>query len=184
MIIGITGKIGSGKTTAAEYLKTKGFVEYSMAGPLKKIGEIFHFTHDQLYGTQEQKLQINEHWEISSRHFLQKFGTEVCRGALPEAIPDMKIGSTLWVRLFEIEQAMHPNTNYVISDIRFLDEAASIIRLGGKIIRIERTTDKVGQEHQHASEVEMEQIVQDFRIINDYRLSDLYTLLDLIVSNY
>jgi len=73
MIIGISGFIGSGKTTAANYLVQKGFKEYSMAGPLKKIAEIFHFELHQLYGTQEQKLELNKYWNISGREFLQKF---------------------------------------------------------------------------------------------------------------
>jgi hypothetical protein len=176
MIIGITGNIGSGKTTAAEHLKSKGFVEYSMAGPLKKIGELFHFTHDQLYGTQEQKLEVNEHWGISARHFLQKFGTEVCRNALP----DMKIESTLWVRLFEIERSLHPTTNYVISDVRFLDEADCVHKLGGKVIRLVRETDKTGSEHVHASETELAKIQADHTIYNNKRLKDLYMALDLM----
>jgi len=180
MIIGLTGNIGCGKTTAAVYLtEHMDFVEYSMAGPLKKIGEIFHFTPEQLYGTQEQKLEINEHWGISSRHFLQKFGTEICRNALPQAIPDMKIGGTLWVRLFEIEQALHPETNYVISDVRFLDEAECVMRLGGKVIRIVRDTEKTGQEHQHASELELNKIEAGQTIYNNKRLVDLYTALEL-----
>lgn len=174
MIIGITGRIGSGKTTAAEYLIKNGFKEYSMAGPLKKIGEIFHFEQHQLYGTQEQKLEVNEHWGISARHFLQKFGTDVCRNQLPKIIPDMKIGDTIWVRLFEIEKAKNPTINYVISDVRFLDEAECIRRMGGRIIRVVRNTQTSGEEHNHASELEMEKIVADYTIDNNGTYEQLY----------
>ncbi|MCX6819810.1 MAG: AAA family ATPase [Candidatus Adlerbacteria bacterium] len=37
MIIGITGTLGAGKGTAVEYLKTKGFVDFSSSGILKEI---------------------------------------------------------------------------------------------------------------------------------------------------
>lgn len=61
MIIGITGKIGSGKSTLSSYLtENHNYEEYSMAKPLKEIGKIFGFNDQQLYGTQEQKLEIHK----------------------------------------------------------------------------------------------------------------------------
>ena len=183
MIIGFTGKIGSGKTTASEYLKKYDFVEYSMASPLKKIGEIFHFTSSQLYGTQEQKLQINEHWGISAREFLQKFGTDVCRVLLPQTIPNMKLSPSVWIRLFEIERAKNPKTHYVVSDVRFLDEAECIQKMGGVIIRLTRGEEKEGDEHKHASELEQEQIKTNYCIVNNSSdVKILYEELDSIMS--
>lgn len=178
MIIGLTGRIASGKTTASDYLVENGFKEYSMAGPLKEIGRIFHFEKHQLYGSQEQKMEINKHWGISARHFLQKFGTDVCRNLLQSAIPDMKFGeenrTSIWIRLFEIERANNPNTNYVISDVRFLDEAECIKRMGGKLIRISRDVNTVGSEHMHPSELEMSKIVVDYIVDNNGSMEELY----------
>ena len=179
MIIGIIGKIGAGKTTCADYLKTKGFVEYSMAGPLKQIGEIFYFEPLQLYGSQEQKLEINKYWGISGREFLQKFGTEVCRRYMPIAIPKMNLNNTtIWVRLFEIEREKNPNVNYVISDVRFLDEAKSIKDQDGLLIRIKRDVIQDQSNHLHASEIEQDQIKEDISIDNNSDLESLYRSLD------
>lgn len=170
MIIGITGKIGSGKTTVANYLvENHGYTEYSMAYPLKEIGSIFGFTDEQLYGTQEQKLQIHPHWGISARTFLQKTGTELFREAMPKIIPEMKIERTIWVDLFKLKFQTKPEL-YVISDVRFLDEAAVIEELGGIIIRTVRdNTVSSGSkiEHKHRSELEMEQIRADYVIDNN-----------------
>jgi len=166
-LIGITGKIGSGKTTISDYLQTQGYTEYSMANPLKKIGEIFHFDAHQLYGSQEQKMEINPYWGISSRHFLQKFGTDICRDYLPKVIPEMNISPTIWVRLFDIERTKNPTKKYVVSDVRFVDEATYIKQAGGIIIRVVRDTDRSTSEHKHSSEVEQEKIEADFTINNN-----------------
>lgn len=171
MIIGLTGKIGSGKSTIAEYLVNRhNYIEYSMASPLKEIGRIFGFTEDQLYGTQEQKLQIHPHWGISARTFLQKVGTEIFRETMPKIIPDMKIERTIWVDLFKIKYRKNPKL-YVISDVRFLDEAAVIKELGGIIIRTIRDNNVSSDsklEHKHISEMEMDQIQEDFIIDNNF----------------
>ena len=102
MIIGITGKIGSGKSTLATYLTTHyGFTEYTLAGPLKQIGEIFRFSKQALYGSQEDKRQIDQYWGISAREFLQKVGTDLFRQELPKIIPDMKLNGSIWLELFK-----------------------------------------------------------------------------------
>jgi hypothetical protein len=170
MIIGLTGKIGSGKTTAAKYFISQGFKEYGMADPIKSIGKIFGFNHEQMYGTQEQKLEVHPYWGISGREFLQKLGTEVFREAVPKIIPDMKIQRTVWVDLFELECKNNPDTDFLISDVRFLDEADLIRSLGGIIIRVVRDNEissLSGKEHKHKSELEMDAIQADYTIDNN-----------------
>lgn len=184
MIVGITGKIGSGKSTCANHLVKKGYTEYSMSTPLKEIGKIFGFSDRQLYGTQEQKLQIHPHWGISSRTFLQKTGTELFRDAMPKIIPDMKIERTIWVDLFKLKYKKEPKL-YVISDIRFLDEAAMIKELDGIIIRTIRDN-KVSSEskveHNHRSEMEMDQIEADYVIDNSLDMEESFQTLDILLN--
>ena len=88
LIIGIAGKIGVGKTTTSDYLAQKySFYEYSFAEPIKKIGLIFGFESHQLYGTQSQKMEVNEHWGcppgIFFRSLAQIFVVIVCPQLFP-----------------------------------------------------------------------------------------------------
>lgn len=187
ILLGITGKIGSGKTTTARCLPTD-FVEYSFASPLKDIAKILGFENHEVYGSQEQKLAINDFWGISGRKFLQIFGSEVCRDYLPKAIPDMNFNSkTLWIRLFEKFYARENDKNIVVSDVRFEDEAKSIRELGGYIIRVERDMKKEisNSGHvaatKHKSELELEDIKSHFVLRNNGTIKDLYRKVDNVI---
>lgn len=176
MIIGLTGYIGSGKTTIADYIEFRyGFPQYSFAGPIKEIAEILGFTQEQLNGSQEDKLAINQHWNISAREFLQKFGTEVCREFLPRVIPEM---SDIWIKLFKIRAQQEKNI--LISDVRFPDEAKAIHELGGVIIRI--TRQKNNSHMPHKSETYIDQIPADYEINNTGSLQNLFNLVDSIIT--
>lgn len=182
MLIGISGMIGSGKSTIAEYLVSKyEFVEYMIAKPLKEIGLIFGFEHHQMFGTQQQKLEINEFLGISGRQFLQVFGTEVCRKYIPKVLPATKFDEiSIWIRLFEkyYKNCVYKNT--IVSDIRFVDESESIRKLGGIIIKIKRN-DLTGDSHQ--SEKNFDLIEHDYIIHNYGSMDELYIKIDLIINS-
>lgn len=172
----LVGGIGSGKTTVANILAKYGFKEELFAGPIKEFGKLLGFTENQVNGTQQQKLEVNDFWGISGREFLQKFGTEVCRDLLPKAIPNMIMNKrTLWVRIMEQKINRHPLL--VISDGRFPDEAKLVRDNNGIIIRITREANdnnKYNNSHKcHASETSMTSISEDHLIKNNGTLEDL-----------
>ena len=182
-LIAITGLIGSGKDTAAAVFLKNGFMRRSFAGPLKEIGMLFGFTNSQIYGTQEDKLEINKECGVSGRHFLQKFGTEIGRDYLPKAIPDMKMNDqTIWIRLMDIYCKQHPEQNIVITDLRFHDEAKMVKTRGGIIIKIDRPRpDKDTGEHTlHASERDIPDIEADYTVVNDGTLDEFLNMVTKI----
>jgi hypothetical protein len=199
-IIAFTGDINSGKSTAAEILYTYGFIEQSFAQPLKLMALNVGFTFEQVFGTQEEKLEVNEFWGITGREFLQKFGSEVCREALPKAIPNMKMnGKTLWARIMETKFNRYPLV--AVSDCRFVDEADLIKSYGGIVIRINRKTTIVDETNivnetnivdettivddvsGHISEQSNKQIKEDYIINNDGTIEDLESAIDNIIES-
>jgi len=187
-IIGITGKIGSGKSTVGYLLSKKGYDIYNFADPIKKIGLIFGFSEEQMYGTQKDKMAVHPYWKISARQFMQKIGTELFRDKLSTILPEMNIRDTIWIELFRQKYQKNPG-KYVIADLRFVDEAKMIKQMGGVIIRINRinTSLSVSQgevhQHQHTSEKEIDDIKPDYVIDNNNNIKTLEIKLDNIIMN-
>lgn len=186
MLLGISGEIGCGKSTVADALtKNHGYVEYSFATPLKNMAICAGFEHHQVFGTQEQKLEINQFWGVSGREFLQRFGSEVCRDFVPQVLPNMRFnGKTMWVRLFEKFKADNDSKNVVVSDVRFEDESQTIHENGGVLIRIVRgdLANHANQAAQssnasvslHKSETQASKIKHNVLILNNGSLEALY----------
>lgn len=140
MILGVTGFIGSGKDTVADYLCTfHGYKRISFAASLKDaIASIFGWDRELLEGTtkssREWREQIDPWWserlgkEITPRYVLQYWGTEVCRNGFH---------SDIWVA--SVENKLRKSTdNIVITDCRFANEILAIKNAGGIVCRIER----------------------------------------------
>lgn len=140
MIIGISGLIGSGKDTIADYLVTfHGFRRESWAGTLKDaVSSVFGWDRLLLEGrTQESRQwreQRDEWWSerlkqpVTPRLILQLWGTEVCRQGYHDEI---------WIASLE-NKIRKSKDNIVITDCRFPNELDSIKRLGGITLRVER----------------------------------------------
>ena len=141
MIIGVTGFIGSGKDTVANYLTTfHGFKRISFAGTLKDAcAAVFGWNRDMLEGTtkssREWREQVDPWWserlnipELTPRWVLQQWGTEVCRNGFHNDI---------WVASVE-NQLRQTKDNIVITDCRFSNEVSAITNAGGITLRVER----------------------------------------------
>jgi hypothetical protein len=140
MILGVTGLIGSGKDTVADYLCTfHGFKRVSFAASLKDaVSAVFGWDRELLEGStkssREWREQKDTWWserlnmEITPRRVLQYWGTEVLRNNFHKDI---------WVASVE-NKLRQSKDNIVITDCRFINEVNAIKNVGGTTMRVVR----------------------------------------------
>jgi len=115
MLIGITGKAGSGKDTIGDYLVTKyKFQRIALADPIKRlVKDIFVLDDRTVYDRVEREKPLKDWPEWSVRKLLQFIGTEMFRQNIDDAI---------WVKSLWLRIVQNPNVNYVVTDVRFPNE--------------------------------------------------------------
>jgi hypothetical protein len=164
-IIGLTGRAGAGKDTAASLFEDEA-VMLSFAKPLKEAVQIlFNFTYDQLYDP-IKKEEIDVRWGKSPRQILQYIGTNVLRENINKDIFIINMEE-------RIKEAMKLSKKYIfITDVRFDNEACLIKALGGHVLEIVRdTTSTIHTDH--PTEQGISDFLVDARIYNDGSIEDL-----------
>ena len=149
-LIGIVGRAGAGKTTAAEYLvKRYGFTRLSYAAPIKNIAK--HY-----FGVTQEEITNKGH---DARRILQSLG-ELLIGIDPDWLIKCMIGSIL-----------DTDGDIVIDDIRRENEAELLRMNGGTIVRLvcqgapEILTD---EQKAHTTEKGSDNIQEDIAITEAY----------------
>ena len=153
MILGLAGRAGSGKTTIAKEIKRQKsrYCIISFASPIKSmvkalLNEMGTVNTKELLGTQKGKSTKIEllGWR-TIRYLLQTIGTEWGR--------EMVHGD-MWIDIAIAKAAAFRDAGYsvVIDDVRFDNEAASIEKVGGHIVCIERPKGDRVCSDEHASE--------------------------------
>lgn len=156
ILIGLTGRKQSGKTTAALYLeRVQGFRHTSFAEPMRRFAaEVLGLTPEQLEAEKERPVAFLD-GQVTPRQFLQRLGTEFGR--------DM-IHRELWVRSCMARVDLTRNT--VISDVRFDNEALAIRERGGIVIEIVRPH-RLCRNDTHTSEAGVSPELIDIHLVND-----------------
>lgn len=183
MIIGLSGKSKSGKSTAGDYLvKNKNFTAYHFADPLKRGAmEMFGFTEEQSFG--KLKDVIDPFWGVTPRDIHKILGTELLQFDIHKYLPAFEpIGRNIWLKKFELWYEDKKDKDIVFCDIRFQHELDLITKLGGKTYKINRYGLNMGD--LHASELEMETLDGITSVIdNNGAIGFLYDQIDDILSS-
>tara|TARA_Y100000590_G_scaffold452111_1_gene594642 strand:+ start:1991 stop:2683 length:693 start_codon:yes stop_codon:yes gene_type:complete len=197
VIIGLSGKKGSGKNQVAEYMaKILGEENVNIiafADPIKEIAvRYMGVKRDVAWGTQEQKESTYTQWKwediprekrsnynvstyhMTVRQLLQYIGTELFR---------QNISDDFWVKACFNQIYNHADKYkyHIITDVRFPNEAIQIKDFGGKVVRLWRGG--VSAHDKHMSETALNN--EDRKIINslpDYSYLSKLNFFD--VSNY
>lgn len=209
-IISVSGFIGSGKDSVADYLITEhGFKRVSFASSLKDaVAAIFSWDRAMLDGltpeSREWRDQIDPWWAkrlkikaLTPRWVLQQWGTEVCR---------LHFHMDIWVASLE-NQLRSRTDDIVITDSRFKNELKSIKSIQGTTVRVHRGPEPewykaaadynrgpdgntgwaigkavLDRNHVHASEYSSVGLKYDYHLSNDDTLEALYGKVDTILS--
>lgn len=202
MIIAIAGKIGAGKDTAGKTMQrllmenTDQMWEIrKFAAKLKMIASIItgvpiHYFEDQDFKNQEMEVEWDWNHELvkhddqmiiargrvqledrrkkyTYREFLQRLGTEAMRDGIHQDV---------WVNALFANYA--EDQNWIITDLRFVNEYDAIKAAGGKVILINRDSDN---ESTHASESNFDKFEYDYIIDNNQDIGHLENLVKNIL---
>ena len=176
MIVAFTGQRGHGKNTAADALIAKGFVPMAFADPIRDIAKIAYGLQDHEMADPILKEATLARWPFKSpRDILQRVGTEMFR----------KYVDDTWVHAlkFRIQKALDSGApGVVITDLRFLNEAAMLRNAGATILKIiDPRKPHNDAASQHQSEMEIDKITPDWTITNDQTIARLHVaVLDIL----
>ena len=190
MIIGISGKAGSGKDTAAkmlEVLYANPDISYEDFANKRYKNfadiQIVHFA-DSLKETAQVLFRIGE-WETNTQegkkttiNWIGKTVRELLQG-IGQGLRDA-IDPNLWVKI------LFANTkdwsNYIIADVRYPNELEAIKERNGILLRIDRKGAGAGN---HSSETALDNYKEwDVHIENNGSIEDLFETMKIFIKNY
>lgn len=168
MIVGISGKLKSGKDSVTDQILIFSRERYyitKFAAKLKQMVAVLIDCEPEKLEDQDFKQQsLGKAWNgLTPRYLLQTLGTDWGRNLYDK----------IWVTA--TMSSLDPDKNYVINDVRFENEAEAIKQAGGLLIRVNRPGI---ESNNHASETALDNYTGwDYVIEND---GTLFTLQDKV----
>jgi dephospho-CoA kinase len=172
MLIGFTGPMRAGKTTAAMHLViSRGFIRCSFAQPVRRECAMMLATLEgESYPRLEEEMRADASKE-KFRGLLQWYGI-YRRMNDPEH----------WVRNMKrrLDIMLARDYSICIDDVRFENEAAMIHRLGGKVVLIDSAAAPMSD---HESEREWQTMPVDYTLFNDVSIEQLHQDIDEMMED-
>ena len=167
-LVGLTGYAGTGKDAVRAILQESGFNGFAFADPIRTMLNQLLTSNgiDPAWmNERNKKEEIIPALGVSYRHMAQTLGTEWGRGLQGDfwlRIADSYLNDLTWDSTL---------THFVVSDVRFENEAEWVRERGGVIWRIHRPLAEPVRGH--ASESGIDRIAPDLTIQNTGTMEDL-----------
>jgi hypothetical protein len=164
ILIGFTGVAGSGKDTAANWLKhLYGFKSVAFADPIRNGMRAIIGLEDKHFQHPDKEVVLPEFGK-SPRQMMQTLGTEWGRDC---------VNQDLWLILAgkKVDEYQNDGYHVAITDVRFENEAEWLRNKGGLIVHIKRGQSSAVA---HVSEAGVQATNEDWVIYNNGPLSNLY----------
>ena len=187
MLIGFSGKKGSGKSFFADYLvNNKLFIKLSFASPLKEITKILFNLSDEDVKDPIKKELINPKFNASPRELMQWLGTDIMR---EEFNKKFNYSGSIWIDSVKdkIKTLLEDNKDVVIDDVRFQNEVDMIHSLGGIVINLRNDLDNTLNNSTSTHSSENQKLTFNYEFVNDKSYSntyDIYLNLDLLFNKH
>lgn len=175
--LGVTAQVG--KDTAAEYIEANypGAKRVAFADKLKKIAmDLFGLSWEQCYGPVEIKEAVDPRYGLTPREILQGIGEK-----MREIYEDIWVDTVFYTTLPELQGQGYDK--FVISDVRYPNEADTIHDRGGVVVKIEREEGGVSVGADHSSETAMKDYKLYHKIMeNNGTLDEFFADVDFLVE--
>lgn len=185
-LIGLIGNKRVGKDTFADYIVSNlGYKRLAFADPIKEVAKIiFNLDDKELDNINKESILSDFH--ISLRQFYQIFGTELMRNDIFKYLPNFPKNIWIHTLLNKITKLKKEGFNkFVISDVRFKEEAYTIFDNNGILIKINKDINSKNIDN-HSSETELNNIPNKmikFNINNNDTLENYYIKINNLMNS-
>lgn len=181
-LIGITGEIGSGKDTTADFIShILGIPKYSFAAPMRQAASAMFGIPVEELSTQEGKAKMDEFWGMTRRDILRKVGNDATKPVFGEDFWIKRATKSLSDRYTIPDEPKFKAV--VIPDVRFEHEA-HWVRENGVLIHLRRADNPYSnQMSSHASDAGVTYKQGDFQVVNDCAKSLLFDKIFWVILN-
>lgn len=179
-LVGLIGKAGSGKdTVGARLVAHHGYERAAFADALRAVLLDVNPLLSTYSGRPRLAALVDDvGWDTAKnnrevRRLLQALGVAIRE----------HVAQDVWVEVVMRTVDSHPGVPYVITDVRFPNEADAIRARGGILVRIERPdAPGLGSRSLHVSETALDQYEVDYKLNNSSTLELLHERVDLLAQ--